>query len=284
MSSYQKSLLINYISQFGLDSRIGKILLAIKGTGMRIGEHVSKFPGHSPVIMDYRNYRNGDPLKDIDWKLSARTENLFVKIREGYRQTDFVIAVDDSESMRVTYDSSAPSKYIVGLILSYITAKIALKSRDRVFFLWNGEKFNVTSEQSLIDLLVKFENTKSKNDFWDTDFDSGTNIFIISDFFVGQEKLLHYIKKVSHISKNITSCVIQDLVEKDLDLTGRFKFLDPESESSILSETEKIKELYHKNYQQHFLNVTSNFKRFAIRHGIVLTDKDPFSQLVRVLS
>lgn len=284
MSSYQKSLLFNYISQFGLDSRIGKILMAIKGTGMRIGEHVSRFPGHSPVIMDYRNYRSGDPLKDIDWKLSARTESLFVKIREGYRQTDFVIAIDDSESMRVTYGASVPSKYLVALIISYITAKIALKSRDRIFFLWNGEKFNVTSEQSLIDLLLKFEVEKSKNNFWDTDFDSGTNIFIVSDFFIEQEKVLHLIKKVSSISKNVTSCVIQDPVEKNLELSGRYKFLDPESDSSILSETEKIKEKYHKNYQQHFHDVTSNFKRYAIRNGIILTNKDPFTQLVRAIS
>jgi len=271
------------ISRYKLDSRIGKIMLSVKGSGIRMGEHVSRNPGHSPVILDYRHYSSGDPLKDIDWKLSARTEKLFIKIREGYRQTDFVIAVDGSESMKTTYNSN-PSKFITGLTMAYITAKVALKSRDRIFFVWHGEKIQIGTEQSLIDLLISMENDRMPTDFWETSFESGTNIFIISDFFVEIERFLRFIRDISHLSNNIYSFIIQDAVEKDLDFKGRFRFLDPESSASVLTETCGMAKQYHNLYHEHFSLVASKSSSFGIKSGRVLTDTDPFNEFIRILT
>ncbi len=283
MNSSQKSQLLRNISSYKLDSRIGKIMLSVKGSGVRMGEHVSSNPGYSPVILDYRNYRSGDPIKDIDWKLSARTEKLFIKIREGYRQTDFGIAVDDSESMKTSYNSN-PSKFITGLTMAYIAARVALKSRDRVFFVRNGEKIHVGSEQSLIDLLLDMENEDTSTDFWDSTFESGTNIFIISDFFVDIDRFIHFASAVSHLSMNIYSFIIQDPIEKDLDFKGRFNFLDPESCDSVLSETDEIAKKYHHLYHEHFSIVAHKLRSFGIKSGIVPTNTDPFNEFIRILS
>lgn len=271
------------IARYKLDSRIGKILLSVHGSGIRMGEHVSKHPGSSPVITDYRNYRSGDPLKDIDWKLSARTEKLFVKIREGYRQTDFVIAVDDSESMKTEYNSN-PSKFITALTLAYITARIALKSRDRVFFLWKGERVQVSSEQALVDLLITVENSKSAADFWDMPCESGANLFLVSDFFIDIDRYARFIKEAAHQSMNIYSFIIQDPVERDLDFSGRFNFLDPESASSVLTETDEIKKSYQEIYHEHFAGITGRSKHHGIKSGIITTADDPFNEFIRILS
>lgn len=271
------------IARYGLDSRTGKILLGIEGTGIRMGEHVSKYPGHSPVIMDYRHYRHGDPVRDIDWKISARTEKLFIKIREGYRQTDFLIAVDGSGSMRVSYNN-APSKFITALTIAYVAAKIALKSRDRVFLLWKGEMLRVSSEQSLIDVLLAIENDTTENDIWDISVHKGTNLFILSDFFVDEERLGRFIRSVTHVSKNIYSIIIQDPVEKEMKFSGRFKFVDPESDGFILSKTDDMEKQYHEHYGRHFAELTATFRSFGVRTGTVLTDRDPFRDFIRVIS
>lgn len=283
MSLSGKSSLLNNISRYRLDSRIGKIMLSVHGTGIRMGEHVSKNAGYSPVILDYRNYMSGDPVKDIDWKLSARTEKLFIKIREGYRQTDFVIAVDDSESMRTIYNSN-PSKHTTALTMAYITARVALKSRDRVFFAWKGGRHQVSSEQGLIDLLLSMEEEKPGTDFWDFRYESGTNIFIISDFFVQTERFLDFIREVSHQSKNIYSFIIQDKAEKNFDFSGRFHFLDPESSATTLSETAEIEQSYHDRYHKHFSAITGKSKSHGIRTGIVSNTVDPFNEFIRILT
>ena len=271
------------ISRYRLDSRIGKILLSVHGAGIRMGEHVSKSPGYSPVIIDYRQYRSGDPIKDIDWKLSARTEKLFVKIREGYRQTDFLIAVDDSESMKTVYDSS-PSKFTTALTMAYITARIALKSRDKIFFICGGDKVQVSTEQSLIDLLLSMENKSPKSNFWNISCGAGSNVFVLSDFFVEMEKFLSFTKEISRQSANIYSFIIQDPAERALDFSGRFHFLDPESDSSVLTETKIIEKKYYELYHSHFSKITARSKSHGIKSGIVSTATDPFNEFIRILS
>lgn len=271
------------ISRYRLDSRIGKFLLSVHGAGIRMGEHVSKSPGYSPVIIDYRQYRSGDPIKDIDWKLSARTEKLFVKIREGYRQTDFIVAVDDSESMKTVYNSG-PSKFTTALTMAYITARIALKSRDKIFFLWRGDRVQVSTEQSLIDLLLSMEDGKTRSDFWNISFGSGSNVFILSDFFVEIERFLSFTKEISRQSVNIYSFIIQDPAERELDFNGRFHFFDPESDSSVLTETKTIEKKYYDLYHSHFSQITARSKSHGIKNGIVSTATDPFNEFIRILS
>ncbi len=283
MNSYQKSQLMRNIARYKLGSRIGKIMLSVTGSGIRMGEHVSRTPGYSPVILDYRHYTSGDPVKDIDWKLSARTEKIFIKIREGYRQTDFVIAIDNSESMKTDY-SVSPSKFITGLTIAYITARIALKSRDKVYIIWNGERMQVSSEQGLIDLLVNMESDMAYKDFWETPFDSGANFFLISDFFTETDKFIHYIRNISHQSNNIYSFIIQDPIEKNFDFKGRYNFLDPESDASLLTRTRDIEKKYNEYYHDHFAKVAHKSKSYGIKSGIVSTDKDPFNDFLRILS
>ncbi|MCP4133570.1 MAG: DUF58 domain-containing protein [bacterium] len=285
MSSSQKSQLMRNISRYRLDSRIGKMLLDVSGTGIRMGEHVSPRPGHSPVILDYRHYRNGDPLKDIDWKLSARTEKLFIKIREGYRQTDFVIAVDGSESMKAVYKSAGASKFITALSIAYITARLALKSRDRIHFLWHGDRIAVSSEQALTDLLVDMEFDGRTSDFWESTFiEKGTNIFIISDFFVEIGRFAHFMRDISHLSRNVHSFIIQDPEEKDFNFNGRYRFIDPESADSLLSETNDLMEKYHTRYQEHFAAIVNKSRAFGVKSGSVLSGTDPFNEFIGILS
>ncbi len=271
------------ISRYRLDSRTGKFLLSVHGEGIRMGEHVSKKSGYSPVITDYRQYRSGDPIKDIDWKISARTEKLFVKIREGYRQTDFVIALDDSESMKTVY-GSGPSKFTTALTMAYITARIALKSRDRIFIMYRGDRVRVSSEQSLTDLLVSMEDEPPYSDFWSVPCGSGSNIFIISDFFVEMEKFLSFTNEASRQSANIYSFIIQDPAERDLNFRGRFHFLDPESDSSVLTEAKAIEKKYHELYHGHFSAITARSKSHGIKSGVVSTASDPFNEFIRILS
>jgi uncharacterized protein (DUF58 family) len=271
------------ISRYRLDSRIGKFLLSVHGAGIRMGEHVSRSPGQSPVIIDYRQYWSGDQIKDIDWKITARTEKLFVKIREGYRQTDFVIAVDCSESMKAEYDSG-PSKFTTALTMGYITARIALKSRDKIFFIWKGDKIQVSSEQSLIDFLLSMEDEAPGTEFWNLTSGSGSNVFILSDFFVEIERFTAFTKEISRQASNIYSFIIQDPVERELGFSGRFHFLDPESDSSVLTETKSIEKKYNELYHGHFTQITSRSKSHGIKSGIVSTATDPFNEFIRILS
>jgi uncharacterized protein (DUF58 family) len=283
MNSLQKSRLLNNIERYGLDAKIGKSLLSVKGTSARMGERISSKPGYSPVIMDYRYYRKGDAIKDIDWKLSARTERLYVKIREGYRQTDFVIALDGSESMRASYDDSI-SKFTTALTLAYIAGRSALKSRDRVFISYAGERLRAETEYSLIDLLTEIETRGAEEAFIDPVADTSANVFMLSDFFIEKDVLTNYLKSLSHKTKNIFIISIHDPYEVNFCFKGRFKFLDPESEASVLAESSGISERYRHLYNEHNHAVSRIGKSFGARVAKVSTNEDPFHAFIRAVA
>jgi uncharacterized protein (DUF58 family) len=283
MNSSRKSQLLNNISRFALDSRIGKTLLSVKGTSARMGERISSKAGYSPVIMDYRYYQKGDAVKDIDWKLSARTEKLYVKVREGYRQTDFVIALDGSESMRASYNESI-SKFTTALTLAYIAGRAALKSRDRVFISYAGERLRAETEYSLIDLLMDIETRNADDAFRDSGMESSANVFMLSDFFIETDTLSNYLKALSHKTKNIFMISIHDPYEEKFDFYGRFRFLDPESESSVLAESRNISERYHHLYNEHNHTVSRLGKSFGAKVGRASTTEDPFHAFVKAVS
>src|ERR671921_390808 len=63
------------------------------------GLHRSPFHGYSAEFSQYRQYRPGDDLKYIDWKLFARTDRFYTK---QFRETTNLlctIALDASASM-----------------------------------------------------------------------------------------------------------------------------------------------------------------------------------------
>jgi hypothetical protein len=281
--SPHKSELLKNISKFGLDSRIGKALLSVKGTNIQVGERISSKSGYSPVILDYRYYEKGDAIKDIDWKISARTERLFVKLREGYRQTDFLIAIDGSGSMRTSYNGST-SKFVAGLTLAYIIGRVALKNRDRIYISHEKEKLRADTENSLLDILTGIESDKKHDDFWKNEIEPSANVFIISDFFIETDKLQVYLKNQLHKTQKLFLLSIHDNAEQSLDFSGRYKFLDPESKNSLLAECGSIAEVYRHLYNSHYHEVSRIGKLFGAKPAKILTSEDPFHAFMSAVS
>jgi len=284
MRSFKQSQLIDNINRFSLDSRIGKGLFSIRGSSLLMGERISGSPGYSSAVLDFRNYRHGDSVKDIDWKMTARTEKTFIRIREGYRQTDFIITVDGSGSMRTVYDSSHCSKFITALTCAYITGRIALKSRDRLFIRYQGENVRIDTESALMKTLIEIENSDPENNFWGESTDPGINAFIFSDFFAENSILADYLKNNCHNSENIFIFAIQDSAEKDFGLEGHFRFVDPESVSYALAESGKIRQKYTELYNRHYLDVFRISRSFGAGASQISTSEDPLNAFIRGLT
>ena len=78
------------LKSIGLDpallTALGDLELVARVTveGMLSGLHNSPYHGYSAEFSQYRQYRTGDDLKYVDWKLFARTDRLYTK---QYRET-----------------------------------------------------------------------------------------------------------------------------------------------------------------------------------------------------
>lgn len=67
--------------------------------GFIIGLHKSPFHGFSVEFAEHKLYNPGEPLKDVDWKVYARTERLYSKRFEEETNLRCQIVIDASSSM-----------------------------------------------------------------------------------------------------------------------------------------------------------------------------------------
>jgi uncharacterized protein (DUF58 family) len=67
--------------------------------GHYAGRHATPQRGHSVEFNDYRSYMPGDEMGDIDWKVFARSDKLFVKLFEHQSDMTVNLVVDGSASM-----------------------------------------------------------------------------------------------------------------------------------------------------------------------------------------
>jgi len=67
--------------------------------GFIIGLHKSPFHGFSVEFAEHRIYNPGEPTKNIDWKVFARTDKMYTKRYEEETNLRCQLVIDTSSSM-----------------------------------------------------------------------------------------------------------------------------------------------------------------------------------------
>lgn len=84
-----------------LDDRQFEIAITALGNSLVPGIDLSVFRGSGVDFSQCRQYVQGDPVRSIDWRVTARTGRLHVKEFDTLKRTPVVVVLDDSRSMRV---------------------------------------------------------------------------------------------------------------------------------------------------------------------------------------
>lgn len=99
--------------------------------GMVEGLHKSPFKGFNVEFSEYRQYVPGDPLKDIDWKVYARTDKFYIKEHEEETNLSGYLVMDTSGSMSYK-GAGSMSKLDYASTLAASLAYLMLKQQDSV--------------------------------------------------------------------------------------------------------------------------------------------------------
>lgn len=96
--------------------------------GILSGRHQSKLKGGSAEFAEHRAYTLGDEIRQIDWKVYAKSDRYYVKqyIEQTCLQT--LIVLDASGSMRFGLDS--PAKFDYARALAVCLARLVLRQSD----------------------------------------------------------------------------------------------------------------------------------------------------------
>lgn len=95
------------------------------------GLHKSPFKGFNVEFAEYRSYVPGDPIKDIDWKVYARTDKYYIKEHEEETNLSGYLIIDTSGSMGFKGDTPL-SKLDYSATLAASLAFLILKQQDSV--------------------------------------------------------------------------------------------------------------------------------------------------------
>lgn len=112
--------------------KVRKIEIKTKGLSKHIfsGEYHSAFKGKGMSFSEVRNYVYGDDVRNIDWNVTARTNDTAVKVFEEERELTVMLLIDVSASALYGTDGQFKSEMITEI--AAVIAFSATTNNDKV--------------------------------------------------------------------------------------------------------------------------------------------------------
>ncbi|WP_300397453.1 DUF58 domain-containing protein [uncultured Sphingobium sp.] len=213
-----------------------------------IGLHQSHSRGAGLEFAQYRAYEPGDELRQIDWKLYARSDKFFVREAERESPVAVWILIDASASMgqsdaaRPDYSRLDASKAIAAAI-----GELAMQQGDRFGLIALGDSGlrlvpPATGlrqrDRMMLELLdIAAARTFASNDqlgpVWER---IGTHdlVIMLSDCF--DNRAVALVEKLASAGRETLVIEMLTVAERDFPFTGGFRFRDPETGEELLAD------------------------------------------------
>ena len=229
--------------------------------GFITGLHKSPYHGFSVEFAEHRQYMPGDSIRDIDWKVYAKSDRYYIKQYEEETNLKAYILMDCSASMGYASDDKRVSKFDYVLTLAASLSYMMLKQRDAVGLVTFADKINRyipprSATGHLHALLQQFSEleTASTTDLALPLHEMAERIrrrgliIIISDLFDDPEKIISGIKHFRHRNHEVIVFQVLDPRERDFAFSGEAIFEDMETGERITTLPWQIKGDYRRQF------------------------------------
>ena len=235
--------------------------------GFITGLHQSPFHGFSVEFAEHRLYNNGESVKNIDWKLLARTDKLFVKQFEEETNLRCYLLLDTSSSMN--FPGTGFNKLQFSIYAAASLMYLFKKQRDAFGLCLFSDKIDWMSQiksttAHMFHLYAELENAynqpkiKTKTSITQVlhqiagQIHQRSLVILFSDMLdqnLNPEKLQLLFSALQHLKFNKHEIVIFNINDKNKEIDFNFdnrpyQFIDIESGEQIKVHPNKIKSAY----------------------------------------
>ncbi len=254
------------------------------------GEYHSHFKGQGMTFSEVRQYQYGDDIRNIDWNVTARYNEPFVKIFEEERELTLMLIVDVSASE--LFGTQKQSKKEIQTEIAATLAFSAIQNNDKVgLILFSDEielfippKKGKSHVLRIIRELIEFQPKNLKTDikkaieYLSSVMKKKAIVFFISDFMdTGYEQAL----KIAGKKHDFTGIRIYDEREKEIPNLGFIPVFDAETGKTkwVLTGSRKIRN----QYKAQFLKNTDYMKQVFTKSGSGMIDMHTQEDYVKKL-
>ncbi|WP_378185986.1 DUF58 domain-containing protein [Aquimarina sp. W85] len=247
------------------------------------GEYHSTFKGRGMTFSEVRQYQFGDDVRTIDWNVTARYNEPYIKVFEEERELTMMLMVDISGSQN--FGTSQNFKKEICVEIAATLAFSATQNNDKIgLILFTDEvelfippkkgRFHVLR---IIRELIEFEPKSNKTNitealkFLSSVMKKKAIVFVLSDFMADDYQ---HTLKIAGNKHDVTGIRIYDAKEEQLPNLGMVQMEDEETNELILVNTssKRTRSQYAKQYNQRVHYFTESFARSGA--GVISTRVD----------
>ena len=203
----------------------------------------------------------GDPLKNVDWKVYAKTDRFFIKEFEEETNLKAYILLDVSGSMG--YSSNSVNKLEYSCYLSAALSYLMLKQRDSVglvLFDQNIKKYIPPKSALRSHLHVILQELDKLEPSRTTNISSALHemaerikrrglIILISDLFDDSDRVIHGLKHFRHKKHEVIVFHVLDPKERSFAFPELAIFKDLETDEELMTSPWQIRKEYTERFK-----------------------------------
>ncbi|VUD48715.1 hypothetical protein TDB9533_01289 [Thalassocella blandensis] len=237
-----------------------------KSTALVDGDSRTHFRGRGMEFAEVRPYQPGDDIRNIDWRVTARTQTTYTKLFQEERERPVYILVDQRAPM--FFGSETQFKSVMAARIAAIIGWTALQNNDRIGGLVFSDTEQTDSKArrgkhamlSLIHQLHTYNTQltspvvqKRSNSMIDMLHDlrrvskPGSAVFIISDF---HDFDTHCAEPLSILSRHsdVTCIHVYDKLESALPRQGNLTISDGQHKLTLSSQSLAFTQAFSKSF------------------------------------
>jgi len=276
--------------------RVRKIEIKTRGLSKNVfaGEYHSVFKGRGMAFSEVREYQYGDPIRDIDWNVTARFSKPYVKIFEEERELTVMLVIDMSGSQSLGTRNRLKREYVaeIAAVLSFS----AIQNNDKIgviLFSDKVEKFIPPQKGRkhilrVIREILEFTPTSSGTNipvalkYFTNAIKRRCTAFVISDF--ADNSPLYDSIMIANKKHDVMAIRVYDPIEENIPNIGFVRVEDVESgEQTWLNTSRKsVRKKINNEYVERIKRLDNTFMRAGVDNIGIASNLDYVVPLMKL--